>query len=132
MKASLRALALGFVWVVAGECAARGQGASERKDKREEAEWAAMFEYLARSIKSDVPRSGCVPDSKTALVIGEAIARVVNGDAVISREKPLRARLKNGIWTVMGTLNPPGALGGVAIIQLRKSDGQVIRATHTY
>ena len=36
------------------------------------------------------------------------------------------ARPKDGVWAVMGTVDPPGAYGGVAMIQTRKSSVGVI------
>jgi len=44
--------------------------------------------------------------------------------------KPYHAELKNGIWTVTGTL-PPGVVGGTPEATVRDSDGKVIEVFHT-
>lgn len=96
----------------------------------EEAEWKYIFDWLSRPKKSANPKNGFVPDEKSALIIGEAVATGLYGAEAL-RQRPYRARLRGGIWTVMGTLNPPGVLGGVAIIQIQKADGKVVFAIHT-
>jgi len=60
---------------------------------------------------------------------------------MIDAEKPLKAKLIEGVWYVSGTLwcsdgkgtrtNDPGAcLGGVAQIKLRQRDGKVLSIFH--
>ncbi len=42
---------------------------------------------------------------------------------------PYRTSLKNGIWTVEGTFHGTG-LGGVAIAEIAKGDGKIVRVSH--
>ena len=61
---------------------------------------------------------------------GIALARgPIHGEAKIDGEKPFRASLKDGAWTVEGSL-PPGAKGGVALAEISKEDGRILRAIH--
>lgn len=86
----------------------------------------------------DAPR---IPDAETALKVAEL--RLVNtyGRRQIESEKPLSARLIEGVWVVSGTLwcsdgkagrtSDPGACaGGVAQIKLRQRDGKVLAIIH--
>lgn len=55
------------------------------------------------------PKSGYVPDAKTAIAIAQAVLIPVYGEKQIASEQPLHASLKNNVWTVEGTLNCPTA-----------------------
>jgi len=80
------------------------------------------------------PKEGYVPDAATAIKIAEAVLIPIYGEKVINREKPLNAELKDGVWIVTGTLNCPGGghkcLGGVAVIEISKDDGRILRVSH--
>ena len=76
-----------------------------------------------------VPPSGFVPDSITAVRIAEAVWIPIYGEARIRGEHPLRARLAGGVWTVEGSL-PPGWVGGVALAEIARSDGRILRVSH--
>jgi len=84
------------------------------------------------------PPSGYVPDSATAVKIGEAVLIHVYGRKQIESELPLNAHLKDGIWIVTGTLRCPDGKGGtttecdggVAVVQISKSDGRIFSMTH--
>ena len=75
-----------------------------------------------------------VPDSGTAIKIGEAALTKVYGKSKVKSERPFIAELKDDVWTVSGTLHCPDhkALceGGVATVRLSKTDGRVISITH--
>jgi hypothetical protein len=102
------------------------------ESQRERDEWTFIYDWLSRPKQSDKPKSGFVPDGPTATAIGEAVARALYGEDVARRQRPFRARLRAGVWTVMGSMKPEGGYGGVAIIQLRKDDGRVVFAAHTH
>ncbi len=72
---------------------------------------------------SYVPDSGFVPDPATAIRIAEAVWIPIYGQVQIERERPFRAVLKDGVWTVTGSL-PAGRVGGVAVAQIGRRDGQ--------
>jgi NTF2 fold immunity protein len=75
------------------------------------------------------PPQGLVPDSKTAIAIAVAVWTPIYGEEKISSEKPYRATLADGKWTVTGSL-PKDWVGGTAIAVISKSDGQVLRVSH--
>ncbi len=78
---------------------------------------------------SHKPKEGFVPDERTAIAIAIAVWTPIYGEKQIAGEKPYTASLKDGIWTVQGTL-PKGWLGGVAIAEISKEDGRVIAVIH--
>ena len=78
---------------------------------------------------SYVPPGGFVPDEKTAIRIAVAVWSPIYGEEKIQTEKPFVGTLKNGVWTVHGSL-PKGWLGGVAIAEISKSDGRILRVSH--
>jgi hypothetical protein len=108
------------------------QAGRQDESRKEQEEWAFIYDWLSRPKQSEKPKGGFAPDASTATAIGEAVARALYGEDVVGRQKPFRARLRAGVWTVMGSMSPQGAYGGVAIIQLRKGDGKVIFAAHTH
>ena len=83
-----------------------------------------------KGAKSITPKNGFVPDESTAVKIGEAAAIAQYGEEAISQEMPFRARLYGDTWLVIGTLHPQGALGGTAVIKIRKTDGRILFMTH--
>jgi hypothetical protein len=78
---------------------------------------------------SYVPPKGFVPDAKTAIRIAVAVWSPIYGEAQTQSEKPFVASLKNGVWTVEGSL-PKDRAGGVAIAEISKSDGRILRVSH--
>jgi len=76
-----------------------------------------------------IPKAGYVPNAETAICIAVAVWTPIYGADNIARQKPFRATLgANGIWTVMGA--PPQELGGVAIAEIAKADGRILRVSH--
>ena len=76
-----------------------------------------------------LPADGVIPDEKTAILVGEAILTPIYGEKKILNERPFKATLKNGTWTVEGSI-PKGMLGGAATIEIAKSNGCVLRIIH--
>ena len=75
------------------------------------------------------PKDGYVPDEQTAIAIAVAVWTPIYGKEKIEGEKPYKAQLKNGVWTVTGSL-PEGFDGGVAEIDISKMDGRILRVIH--
>lgn len=76
------------------------------------------------------PSKGYVPDADTAIRIAEAVWMPIYGKDLLDTEKPFEASLSGDVWTVTGRL-PEGMLfGGVAEIDIRKSNGQILRVNH--
>ena len=82
------------------------------------------------SAQSYVPPKGYVPDSETAVEIAEAVLVPVYGKAMIDRERPFKASLRDGVWTVTGTMHCSRCDGGVATVKIVKLDGRVLSMIH--
>jgi hypothetical protein len=78
---------------------------------------------------SYIPPNGFVPDSLTAVRIATAVWNPIYGERQIQGEQPYRASLRHGIWTVEGSL-PDNAIGGVAVAEIEKRDGRIVRVSH--
>lgn len=83
---------------------------------------------------SYVPPDGCVPDHITAETIAEAVLIPIYGKDNIDSQKPFHTTLEGGVWHVSGTLpkrtDGMEYVGGVAGIEIAKSDGRIVRITH--
>lgn len=75
------------------------------------------------------PSQGLVPDARTAISIAVAVWTPIYGEKQIASERPYRATLADGKWTVTGSL-PKGWVGGTAVAVISKSDGRVLRVSH--
>ena len=106
MKA-LRKVALAFLVVAAGICG---------------------VPHAAEPAKHNVvPKDGYVPNAETAISIAVAVWSPIYGHENIERQKPFQAALNSdGIWVVTGSL-PKGWRGGVALAEIAKSDGRIVR-----
>jgi hypothetical protein len=62
--------------------------------------------------QTNTPKDGYVPSSDTAVQIAEAVLIPVYGKNKIESERPFTAELKDGVWTVSGTLHCPDGKGG--------------------
>jgi NTF2 fold immunity protein len=76
-----------------------------------------------------IPPEGYVLDADTAIAIAVAVWGPIYGEDNISREKPFAVSLLNGVWTVEGSL-PKGMMGGVAVAEIAKADGRILRVSH--
>ncbi|BBA33261.1 uncharacterized protein sS8_1301 [Methylocaldum marinum] len=75
------------------------------------------------------PAQGYVPDAGTAIKIAIAVWEPIYGQEQISQQKPYKAALVNGIWIVEGSLQT-NTLGGVAVAEIAKDDGRILRVSH--
>jgi len=77
------------------------------------------------------PKNGYVPDEQTAIAIAVAVWRSIYGEKQIEGEKPYKATLKDGIWTVTGSL-PEGyaTVGGTATAEISQDSGCILRVIH--
>ena len=75
------------------------------------------------------PAEGFVPDAPTAIAIAIAVWNAIYGADRIERERPIQARLVGDTWHVSGSL-PTRSLGGVAIAEISKADGRILRVSH--
>ena len=82
------------------------------------------------TVKGYVPPNGFVPDSGTAVRVAVAVWIPIYGASQIRSEQPYVATLKDGVWTVTGTLPRQYNQGGVAIARISKRDGRILFALH--
>ncbi len=82
-------------------------------------------EAYYRSGEGFRPKIGFVPDAQTAIRIATAILIPIYGEKAVEAEMPYTAELKNGVWTVAGTL-PPNCVGGVSVVLISQKDGKVL------
>jgi hypothetical protein len=84
------------------------------------------------------PEQGYVPNSTSAVQIAEAVLIPVYGKKVIESERPFNAELRDGVWTVSGTLRCPDGKrgttthcnGGVAVVTISKADARILSMIH--
>jgi hypothetical protein len=81
------------------------------------------------------PKDGYVPDADTAIKIAVVVWSRIYGEREIAAEKPYHASLKDGIWTVQGSMpkevsEKPTAVGGVAYAEIAKTDGRILLIGH--
>jgi len=81
------------------------------------------------SLHSYIPPNGFVPDSLTAVRIATAVWNSNYSERQIRGEQPYRATLRDGIWTVEGSL-PKNSTGGVAVAKIAKRNGRIISVSH--
>lgn len=72
---------------------------------------------------------GLVGDAETAARIAEAVLESVYDPESIQMQRPLRVGIRDSIWVVRGTL-PDDYLGGVAHVEISRSDGRILRVSH--
>lgn len=80
--------------------------------------------------------SGCQPGSSGARLSETDVLKIAE-PAMAKRfpesypkHKPYHAELKDGIWTIRGTL-PPDVVGGTPEATVRDSDGKLVEVFHT-
>lgn len=83
---------------------------------------------------SYVPPERVVPNQSTAEAIAEAVLIPIYGKENIDSQKPFHTTLESGVWRVSGTLPKRSDgmewVGGVAEIEIARSDGRIVRITH--
>jgi len=79
---------------------------------------------------SVMPLRGLVPSAKVAVQIAVAVWSPIYGKQHIQDERPFHATLQNGVWTVTGSLPKRFNVGGVAIAEISKRDGRILRVSH--
>lgn len=76
------------------------------------------------------PAEGLVPDAETAIKIAVAVWGPIYGKEHIEKQKPYIATLSNGVWHVQGSLPKEFTAGGVAVAEISKTDGKILRVSH--
>jgi NTF2 fold immunity protein len=71
------------------------------------------------------PKDGYIPDSTTAVRVGEAVLTPIYGKQDVTAEEPFKADLRDGVWIVMGsTCNP--TCGSRVEIHIDKRTGAIL------
>jgi hypothetical protein len=97
----------------------------------------SLFIFIVVALPADakspkhnyVPESGYVPDAVTAAKIAEAVWLPIYGKDRIEKQKPFKAELIDETWHISGHL-PEQRLGGVAIAEIDKRSGKILRVSH--
>ena len=76
------------------------------------------------------PKSGFIPDERTAVSVALAVLEPIYGREKISAEQPFSAKLKDGIWTVTGSFPKGSRFGGVAEIRISRKSGCILSVAH--
>ena len=98
---------------------------------------ACVFYFTAASLfAADEPKhnamfgkAGVVRKEATAIKIAVAVWEPIYGADNIARQTPFHAPVKDGVWTVTGSL-PKHMVGGVALAEIAKTDGRILRISH--
>jgi hypothetical protein len=92
---------------------------------------AAAVVLAAEVTKHSVkPKDGFVPDAETAIKIAVAVWEPIYSEHKIAGEKPYRARVDMKRVRKAEGSQPKGWLGGVAIAEIAKNDGRIVRVSH--
>jgi hypothetical protein len=83
--------------------------------------------------RSVVPSEGFVPDPGTAIKIAEAVIGPVYGQAIVTNQRPYKAKLLNGKWIVRGdpTERDTSYVGGYVEVHINKTNACIMFMTHT-
>jgi hypothetical protein len=81
-------------------------------------------------VKGYFPKEGFVPTAEIAFQIAEPLLNQIYGKETIEEEKPFSINLENDIWIIVGHIEE-GLKGGVAYMEIRKSNGEILKVIHT-
>jgi hypothetical protein len=80
------------------------------------------------SIEGYFPKEGFVSTAEIAFQIAEPILNSIFGKEHIENEKPFSVNLENNVWIIEGTSY--SRKGGVAYIEIKKSNGEILKVYH--
>jgi hypothetical protein len=87
------------------------------------------------NMKSYSPKEGFIPTADIAVGIAQCVLTKIYGKEIIEKEKPFSVNLKNEIWIIEGTApktnNGTLILGGQSYMEIRKSNGEILKLLHT-
>lgn len=81
---------------------------------------------------SVLPAKGVLTTEESAIKVAETILVNIYGEKVLE-QRPFKAKLEEDVWKIAGTFHCPqdvGCKGGVARIELNKSDAKVKSVIH--
>lgn len=74
-------------------------------------------------------KEGYIPNEQTAIKVALAVWEPIYGKEKIEKQAPYKAKLKDEVWYVFGTL-PRFMLGGTVEAEISKITGEIIRISH--
>ena len=80
------------------------------------------------STNSLKPKLGYVPDETTAIAIAKAVWAPVFGKDQIEAQKPITAKLQNGVWVVQGH-NPVPYPDSTFVALISQDDGSILEVS---
>lgn len=87
------------------------------------------------NMNSYIPKEGLIPTADIAVKIAQCVLTRIYGKEIIEEEKPFSVNLKNEIWIIEGsaprTKNSTLILGGQSYMEIRKSNGEILKLLHT-
>jgi len=120
--------------IQSSHCVGSGLGAWEARCKTTSKSVARGFTEAGLRLEevwSSGQETRPVPTKLAAMRVAEAVWVPIYGEENIAAERPFEATLRKGVWHVSGT--QPGnvpMVGGVAHLEVRKSDGKVLKVSH--
>ena len=77
------------------------------------------------------PEKGLVPTAEIAVKIAEPVLKYIYGSEKIEKQKPFSVNLDNNIWIIEGFWDKEKDMfGGVAYMEIRKSNGEILKVIH--
>jgi hypothetical protein len=80
--------------------------------------------------QAPMPKNGYIPDEATAIKVAEAVLSPIYGEQQIIDERPFHAILRDGVWTVEGSLPKGYDTGGVVLIHIDQKTGAILSYIH--
>jgi hypothetical protein len=94
---------------------------------------SSVFLFVSITVaqsQTTLPQAGVIPNEETAIAVAESIFRPVFGEEQLKKFQPYHAELKDGVWTIYGTLKR-GSRGGTPQLRINKKDGRVLEIWHS-
>ncbi len=85
-------------------------------------------------LKGYVPTEGFVPTADVAVKIAQCVLFEIYGKESIEKEMPFSVNLENGVWIIEGNLKTNDTIvtfGGESYMEIKKSNGEILKLLHT-
>ncbi|MES2589827.1 MAG: NTF2 fold immunity protein [Bacteroidota bacterium] len=75
------------------------------------------------------PKNGFISSDTVAIEIAIIVLRNIYGNDIYNKQPYKAVLIQDSIWRIIGTL-PKKVVGGVPFIEIRKSDGMILKVWH--
>lgn len=82
-----------------------------------------------RAGPTERPPNGLIPSEEVAVQVAEAVLIPLYGAERIRQQRPFKVNLSAGVWTVEGSYPEARVPTGIAVVQIRQEDGQLLQVT---